>query len=126
MTDSYDGFVSYAHAADALVAEGHATVALELVKKVESEWTQEWVVQLPLMAHAKASVLHAVSSQDADEALSVVDEGLSAARERGMVYEEGRLLELAAAIGRALGRDVNEEEDAANRILQSLGVVGLS
>jgi hypothetical protein len=109
------------HLADALTRAGRAHEALVVLEASASSASEEVAIFDAARARVNAAALLAVG--DLEEAQSVLESGISAARERGLGYELG--LMLAAVASYPVPVETGSEEPPAtesHRLLKELGV----
>jgi tetratricopeptide (TPR) repeat protein len=99
---------------------GHAEDALELIDRAEAAIGENMALS-PQIAESRARALAALGR--IEEAESHLAHGLAAARNQGLVYEEGVLLRTRVELRRLAGREVEmEDAEKAEKILGVLGV----
>ena len=110
------------YAASAHVAEDDPASALAVLEESEGRAGEEAALLEVPMARVRASALAALGRFD--EAKDRIKEGLTGARDQGLLYEEALLLLAKADVARLAGSKVKTKElEEAQGLLQRLGVV---
>jgi hypothetical protein len=105
----------------ARVRLGQPGSALELIDRTAATPGVQSGLLAPQVAESRAAALAALGRPD--EAEAELASGLETARERGLSYEEGRLLRARNAMRRAAGREPDPTDvRASSEILGALGV----
>ena len=110
--------------AEAVVGLGRPQEALDIIAAAEREARDDAVFSMPRLCLQRASALLALDRLD--DAAGMVAEGLAAARDQELPYEEALLLRLGSVVDARRGRDGDAAvaREQADALLVGLGAAG--